>query len=222
MQLLVASNNPGKLFEVRRLLADLPFELVTPRELGLAIEVAEDGATYNENARLKAIAFSTAGRTLAVADDSGIELADYAGWPGVHSVRFAGLHADDQSRREAILARLASTKGASRRARFVCSIAIARQGAILAEAVGTVEGTIAAAPRGTGGFGYDSIFVPENEVRTIAELAPADKDRISHRARAIAAVRPFLVQLAISTPDGPRRHAGVPKAEMVRDENEVP
>jgi XTP/dITP diphosphohydrolase len=168
----------------------------------MSVEVAETGSTYGENARLKAIAFSSAGHTLALADDSGLELADFGGWPGLHSVRFAGPGADDRSRREAVLDRLAATQGASRRARFVCSVALARDGLVLAETTGTLEGMIAPEPRGVGGFGYDPIFVPEYDVRTVAELAPLEKDRVSHRARAIAALQPCLRSLAHTSHEG--------------------
>jgi XTP/dITP diphosphohydrolase len=196
-RLLVGSNNSGKVAELTRLLDGLSLELVTPGTLGLRLgDVPETGSTYRENARLKALAYSSASHLPSIADDSGIELADLGGWPGVHSVRFAGPDADDATRRRLLLERLATLLGATRRARFHCSVAVARNGTVLAEVTGTIDGAIAWEPQGTGGFGYDSLFIPEGEQRTIAELTPTEKDVISHRARAIARLRPLLEALS--------------------------
>ncbi len=193
--LLIASNNLGKLRELTELLADCPFRLVRPIELGLALDVPETGATYAENARLKALAYAAASGRPALADDSGLELLALGGWPGVHSVRFAGPVADDATRRALLLERLAGRDGAARDARFVCAVAVADGQRIVGEALGILEGTITTAPRGQEGFGYDPLFVPAGESRTLAELSRAEKNRLSHRARAIAGLRPALERL---------------------------
>ncbi len=193
--LLVATNNPGKLREFRRLLRGADVELVAPSALGIHLDVAETGDTYGENARLKAVEFSRASGTLALADDSGIELTDLGNWPGVYSVRFAGPSADDAERRRLVLSRLEEIDSPTRRARFVCSIAIAEEAAVVAESIGVLEGRIAPAARGSGGFGYDPIFIPYCECRTLAELTQDEKDAISHRARAITQILPFLQSL---------------------------
>jgi XTP/dITP diphosphohydrolase len=195
-RILVGSNNPGKRAELTRLLAGLDLELIAPATLGVKLgDVPETGSTYAENARLKAVAYSNWSDLPTIADDSGLELVDLGYWPGVHSVRFAGRSADDATRRRLVLERLRATSGVTRRARFQCCVVVAERGTILAEATGTLEGTIALRPRGSGGFGFDSLFVPEGDVRTIAELPPNEKDAISHRARALAKLRPFLAAL---------------------------
>jgi XTP/dITP diphosphohydrolase len=194
--IVVATNNADKLAEFRRLITIPNLSVIAPRDLGISLEVAETGTSYIENARLKAIAFSVASGELALADDSGIELDDVPGWPGINSVRFAGPGKSDGDRRTILLERLAPIDGASRRARFVCSVAIARGDAIAAGATGILNGLIARGPRGTGGFGYDPIFIPLGESRTIAEMSPGEKDAISHRARALEAIRPFLITIA--------------------------
>jgi XTP/dITP diphosphohydrolase len=192
VRLLLASNNVGKLRELAELLAGLPIELVPPADLGLSLEIAETGATFAENARLKARAFARASGLPAVADDSGLEIAALGDWPGVHSARVAGPGADDARRRELVLARLNAVPDASRAARFVAAVALADGDRILAEAEGILGGAIATMPRGAGGFGYDPIFIPTGLDRTLAELTAAEKNNLSHRGRAIRKLLPQL------------------------------
>jgi XTP/dITP diphosphohydrolase len=154
--------------------------------------VAESGSTYAENATLKARAFAAATGLPTLADDSGLELAVFSGWPGVHSVRFAGPAATDADRRRLILDRLAGHGPNQRRGRFVCALVLADGNGVIAESEGVLNGTIARSGRGTAGFGYDPIFVPNGYYATVAELPPKDKDRISHRARALAKLRPTI------------------------------
>jgi XTP/dITP diphosphohydrolase len=191
-RLLIASSNPGKVREFRQIIADGAIDVLSPTDLGLTIDVDEDGTTYAENARLKAIAYAKASGLAALADDSGLEVIAFDGWPGVHSVRFAGPGADDADRRAAVLARLDGKLGANRAAVFVCAVAIADSDQVVAEGLGRLAGRIDLAPRGSGGFGYDPIFIPDGDVRTLGELTADEKNRISHRARAIAAIRPWL------------------------------
>ncbi|HUX87276.1 MAG TPA: RdgB/HAM1 family non-canonical purine NTP pyrophosphatase [Chloroflexota bacterium] len=182
---LIASNNRHKLTELSQLLATLPIRLVTPAELGLAIDVPETGSTYRENARLKAEAFAKQSGLLSLADDSGLEVTALGGWPGVYSARVGGPNATDAQRQQLILGRLAEKGRANQQARFVCEVTLASPTGIVGEARGVLEGTIAHAPRGEAGFGYDPIFIPNGYYQTFAELSPEEKNRISHRARAL-------------------------------------
>ena len=199
LHLLLATRNPGKIAEFKVLLRGIPVVLVVPADLGLDLEPIEDGTTYVENARRKALAFaSTQPNLVVLADDSGIELAEFDGWPGIHSMRFAGPAADDATRRKLILDRLGGRPLRSRRARFACAVTVARAHLILVEATGYLEGTIAPAEIGTGGFGYDPIFIPIGHDRSLGELGRREKNQISHRALAVAQIRPYLVQMADS------------------------
>jgi XTP/dITP diphosphohydrolase len=186
-RLLVATTNAGKQAEFRRLLAHLPAELVTPDEIGLRLEVEEPHDTYAENATAKADAYARASGLLSVADDSGIEVAALDWGPGVRSARWGeGRHAD----------RVLEAVGdaSDRQARMVCALAVAPPGAPVEVFDGVVTGSIADERRGTGGFGYDPIFLLPSGVTT-AELPEAEKDRISHRGQAVAAATPRLLEL---------------------------
>lgn len=158
----------------------------------------ETGATYAENARIKARAFAAQSGMLALADDSGLEVFALGGWPGPHSARFAGRGSSDQDRCEQVLRRLAGLPDEQRGARFVCHVAVADPREILVEGEGVLVGRIARTPAGTDGFGFDPIFVPDGYTYTVAELPMQVKNAISHRARAIATIRPFLLRLARS------------------------
>ena len=195
-RLLVATNNPGKLAEFRRLLAPLDAEVVAPADLGIDLDVPEPHDTYADNASAKAIAFCLASGLLTLADDSGIEVASLDWGPGVRSARFAD---GERSRGpDLVLERLAGAT--DRRARMVCWLAVANPdpsgGAPKVQLfAGVVEGEITDARRGQGGFGYDPIFeLPDG--RTTAELGEAEKDTRSHRGRAVAAALPRLRELA--------------------------
>jgi XTP/dITP diphosphohydrolase len=198
-KILLATNNAHKVGEYRQLLAGIPYALITPAEIGLDLDVAEDGDTYADNAARKALAFARASGLLALADDSGLEVFALGGEPGVRSSRFAGPGASDADRIARLLERLGRVPGASRAARFVCVIAIARPTGDLDSVEGECRGEIAAAPRGSHGFGYDPVFLlPESGV-TMAELPPEAKHRISHRGRAAAQAREVLERLARRT-----------------------
>ena len=191
-RLLVATANTGKQREFRRLLAHLPADVVTPEEIGLKLEVDEPHPTYAENAAAKADAFTRASGLLSLADDSGIEVAALDWGPGVRSARWGQRDGRDADRLvEAI-------NGATdRRARMVCALAIGipTSGAPEIELfTGVMEGSVAHQRRGEGGFGYDPVFLVESGVTT-AELAEVDKDRISHRGRAVVAATPRLLEL---------------------------
>lgn len=183
-RLLLATTNRGKQDELRRLLGSLDAELVVPDDLGLDIAVDEPHATYAENARAKAVAYASASGELAIADDSGIEIA-HLGWgPGVRSARWG-----DGRNADRVLEALAGIR--DRRARMVCVVAIAGPGIEEAETFeGVVHGRIAERARGHGGFGYDPVFLVDG--RTTAEMDEARKDELSHRGQAIRAALPRL------------------------------
>ena len=192
-RLLVATTNRGKQAEFRRLLADLPAEVVTPADVGVDLDVPEPHHTYAENATAKAMAYAAASGLLTLADDSGIELEALDWGPGVRSARWGGPD-KAASVMEALEGRT------DRRARMVCALAIGLPGdpPDIEIFTGTVDGTVADAPRGEGGFGYDPIFVlPEG--MTAAELPAAEKDRRSHRGRAVEAASPRLRELLASS-----------------------
>jgi len=198
-RLLVATTNPGKLRELRALIEAHGLAVVTPADIGLDLEVAEDGATFEANAVLKAQAFAAASGLPALADDSGLEVDALGGEPGIRSARW--VPGSDADRVAALLARLAGVPAARRTARFRSVAALAVPGAeVVATAAGAVEGRIAAAPRGANGFGYDPVFLVEDGgldgTRTMAELDAAAKNALSHRARAVAGLRGVLGALA--------------------------
>ena len=191
-RLLVATTNLGKQAEFRRLLGGLAAAVVTPDEIGLELEVEEPHHTYAENAAAKAAAFCRASGLLTVADDSGIEVAALGWGPGVRSARW-GTGAGSQA--EKLVAAVGDHQ--DRRARMVCALALAVPGnpAPTVELfTGLVEGRVSTEPRGHRGFGYDPIFLlPSGQ--TTAELPEADKDRISHRGRAVASAVPRIAEL---------------------------
>ena len=188
--LLIATTNRGKQREFQRLLTALPGRVVTPDEIGLALDVPEPHETYAENAAAKARAYAAASGLLSLADDSGIEAAALDWGPGVRSARWGGA-----DKAESLVEALRGA--ADRRARMVCAVAVARPSEpepAVEIFTGVVEGSVAEAPRGSGGFGYDPIFLlPEG--MTTAQLPEAEKDLISHRGRAVAAALPRLREL---------------------------
>jgi XTP/dITP diphosphohydrolase len=195
-RLLIATNNPGKAEEYRELLSGLPLEITFPAQEGLDLDVKETGETFEENAHIKALAFARATGLLTLADDSGLEVDALGGAPGVHSARYAGPGASDTDRYQRLLAALAAVPPQERSARFRCVVALALPAGIIHSVDGTCEGQIGFAPRGEYGFGYDPIFVVEGYGgQTLAELHPDEKNRISHRARAVEAARPMLTRL---------------------------
>lgn len=196
MKLLIATNNQGKIQEYENLMAELPVTVTFPGQEGLVLEVEESGETFEENAKIKALAFARAGGMLSLADDSGLEVDALSGAPGVRSARYGGPGASDEERYRKLLAALIDVPKGQRSARFRCVVALAQPNGTVSTADGTCEGEIGFAPRGEHGFGYDPVFVVEGfEGRTMAELPPELKNEISHRARAARAARPALLRL---------------------------
>ncbi|MYH68255.1 MAG: RdgB/HAM1 family non-canonical purine NTP pyrophosphatase [Dehalococcoidia bacterium] len=190
-RLLLATNNPGKVREMRRLLAGEPFEVVTPADLGIELDVVEDGDGYAENATLKARAFAEAGQCLALADDSGIEVEALDGRPGPLSARFGGPGLDDAGRTQLMLRELRDIPDGERGARYRAVVAVAGAEGRVERFEGTWEGSIGREPRGENGFGYDPIF-RTGDGRSGAELSATEKDAVSHRGQAVRAAAAWL------------------------------
>lgn len=191
-RLLLATNNPGKVREFRRLLAGSGFEVVTPQEAGVSLEVEETGSSYAENASLKAKAFAQAGGCLALADDSGIEVDAFAGGPGMYSARYGGPGLDDPGRTALLLKELGETPVDQRGARYRAVVAVAWPGAQDPKLFeGVQEGSIGFVPRGERGFGYDPVFLVDGD-RVQAEISDEEKDQISHRGKAVRSAVEWL------------------------------
>jgi XTP/dITP diphosphohydrolase len=195
-ELLIASSNPGKIREICALLPD-NVVVTSLDELGLA-PPEEIGATFQDNADLKALSAARASGMLTLADDSGLEVAALGGEPGVRSARFAGEPPDDARNRKALLAALSGIPKEGREARFVCAVTIATSNGIIGTSLGVVAGTILDHERGSRGFGYDALFLLPNG-RPIAELLDEEKNAMSHRSAAIRKILPQLEQALTAT-----------------------
>jgi len=193
-KLLIATNNKGKIKELQDLLKDTGIELVTPAQIDLDLDVAEDGQTYAENATKKAVAFALASGLISLADDSGLEVDALDGAPGLYSARYGAPNGEKLSDagRRAFLVQNLQDKPRPWTARFHATIAIALPNAGTHLADGFCEGEIIPAERGTGGFGYDPIFLLTELGKTMAELSMEEKNRLSHRARAVMNAKQIL------------------------------
>jgi XTP/dITP diphosphohydrolase len=194
-RVVVATRNPGKVAELRRIFASYNVELVGLEEYPGAPDVAETGATFAENALLKARAAAELTGLLAVADDSGLAVDALNDMPGILSARWSGRHGDDEANLDLVLAQLSDIPDERRGARFVCAAAVAapdgRELVVEAELIGS----LIRERRGENGFGYDPVFVPTGSDRTTAELSAEEKDAISHRGKAFRALAPLLSDL---------------------------
>ena len=209
-KLVLGTSNPGKLEELRALLRDVPFELISLAEAGVRQDVEETGSTFEENATLKAETYCRLSGLPVLADDSGLQVDALGGEPGVRSARYAGHEATDAQRIEYLLGRLAETPLDERQARFRCVVAIAwplrqahpsrgREGGLAGPVElysGECPGQIIDEPRGAFGFGYDPVFLLPELGKTMAELSPGEKNRISHRSRAAREAAASLMQRA--------------------------
>jgi len=196
--LLIATNNPGKIAEISAILAPLPLKLITPAELGLTLSIPEDGQSYFENAHKKAAAFAQVSKLPTLADDSGLEVEVLGGAPGVHSHRYlADPSATDEQRCRALLNQL-SVYPRPWKAAFQCEIVLCNPNEIVLRSHGSCPGEIIPEFRGKNGFGYDPIFLVEGTNQTMAELTDEQKNRISHRAKALQAVWDDLLRFAAS------------------------
>jgi len=195
-RLLLATTNQGKAAEYRDLLKGLDLEMVTLDQAGISQEADESFNTFEENARHKAAFYAELGGLPTLADDSGLEVDALSGEPGVRSSRYAGDNATDADRVDFLLNKLKDVPHQERTARFRCVIAVARPGGQIETVEGACDGYIATEPRGHNGFGYDPVFYLPEFGKTIAELPPEIKNRISHRAMAAVKMRRLLQNLA--------------------------
>jgi XTP/dITP diphosphohydrolase len=196
MKLLVATGNQGKLTEIRSLLGDSPIEIVGLNQLSDPPEVVEDGATFLANAQKKALEMAKFSGLLTLADDSGLVVDALGGAPGVLSARYAGEQGDDSANNARLLQELDAVIDEKRQAAFHCVIALAWPDGRCETYDGQVSGLIMRGERGGGGFGYDPLFMVPEYGKTMAELTPAIKNRISHRGTALRKVIPLLMALA--------------------------
>ncbi|MEV4169490.1 RdgB/HAM1 family non-canonical purine NTP pyrophosphatase [Nonomuraea sp. NPDC049709] len=196
MKIVLATRNAGKIAELRRILSG--FEIVGLEEFPSIGEVAETGVTFEDNALLKAHAVAQQSGLPAVADDSGLCVDVLNGMPGVFSARWAGRHGDDRANLELLLAQISDVPAEKLTAHFACAAVLALPSGEHRVVEGTLPGRLVTTPRGSNGFGYDPIFVPDGEGRTTAEMAPEEKDAISHRGRAFRALAPIVRELLSS------------------------
>ncbi len=199
--LLLATTNPHKIEEYCTIFADLPFHLLSLKDIHLDMDVEETGTTFQQNAEIKALAYAHASGMLSLADDSGIEIDALGGAPGVYSARFLGPDVSYEERFRVILDRLQGLPMEQRTTRFRCVITLAEPAGYFRSVEGVIEGIIADAPRGQNGFGYDPIFLIPELGKTTAELLPDEKHRISHRGRAAQLARILLEEWSPSSPE---------------------
>lgn len=194
-QILIASNNRGKLLELRALLIGRGMDAVSPIEAGIVLDIEESGTTFAQNAALKAEGFARVHHGIVLADDSGLVVDALGGGPGVHSARYGGLGATDADRNLLLLHQMEGVTGAARSARFIATVAVVVPGYKTAIFEGAVDGIIASEARGSEGFGYDPIFYFPAFGRTFGEAGPSLKARVSHRAKALRAAVDYLQPL---------------------------
>ena len=187
---VLATANPGKIREMREIMASLGIEVVTREDLGIDIDVEETGLTFIENAMLKAEAICRESGLPAIADDSGLMVDALGGAPGLYSSSYGGEHLTNDERYAYLLKKMENME--QRSAKFVCCIVCMFPGGDMITAEGECEGKIAAEPRGAGGFGYDPVFLVNGMDKTMAELLPEEKNAISHRSKAL---REFVEKL---------------------------
>ena len=184
MKLIIASNNKHKIYEIKTILGTKFREILSLREAGIEHETVEDGETFIENAFKKAREIAEISGCAALADDSGICVDALFGAPGVYSARFSGVHGNDEDNNKLLLKKLEGK--ADRGAHYTCAMALVYPDGREISAEGYMYGTITDNPRGTAGFGYDPLFVPTGETRTVAEMTDDEKNAISHRANALS------------------------------------
>ena len=192
MDLLFATTNKNKIKEIKGILSDCDINVLTLNDVGIDIEVEEDGTTFVENAKIKALAYAREAGMPALADDSGLEVDYLDKAPGVYSSRFLGEDTSYDVKNQYIIERLKGVTGKDRSARFVCAMALAKPDGDAITAIGTIEGIISESIAGTNGFGYDPIFFLPEYGKTTAELSPEEKNSISHRGNAMRAMKEIM------------------------------
>ena len=200
-KLVIASNNEGKIKEIKKVLADLPVEVLSLRDIGLEIDVEEDGLTFEDNAKKKSVEIykelikNEKDNFIVMSDDSGLEVDYLNGEPGVFSARYAGEHGNDKKNNEKLLLNLSGVSNDNRKARFVCQLALINDKNEYRTVRGTVEGYILEEEKGNGGFGYDPLFLYEPLNRSFGELTMEEKNKISHRGVALQKVKDIIKEL---------------------------
>lgn len=191
-KIIFATGNEGKMREVREILSDLGMEILSMKEAGVFLDIVEDGTSFEENARIKARAVQKATGALVLADDSGLAVDFLNGAPGVYSARYMGEDTPYSVKNQAIIDQLREAGGKERSARFCCAIAAVFPDGSEVVTEGVIEGVIADAPRGDGGFGYDPIFYLPERGMTTAELSAEEKNAVSHRGSALQKMKPWI------------------------------
>jgi XTP/dITP diphosphohydrolase len=191
-RLLIATNNQGKVREIKKILDGVYSEILSLKDAGIQIDVVEDGSSFYENALKKAVTISKMVDCDVLADDSGLCVDALGGAPGIYSARFAGENATDEKNNNKLIDLIKKIDPEKRQAKFVCSMVMARAGNELMHVEGEVYGDILTKPRGEGGFGYDPLFYVESYCKTFGELDADIKNKISHRARALAGIKEAL------------------------------
>ena len=196
--IIFATGNAGKMKEIREILADLPLQVLSMKEAGIETDIVENGKTFEENAVIKvktvAAALPDVGKAAVLADDSGLEIDWLNGEPGIYSARYMGEDTSYRIKNANLISRLEGVPEEKRTARFVCAIAAALPDGEVLTVRGVIEGKIGYEERGTNGFGYDPIFYLPDMSRTTAELSPEEKNAVSHRGKALRAMKELLVE----------------------------
>lgn len=191
-KLIFATGNEGKMREIRMILGDLDYEILSMKEAGIDVDIVEDGKTFEENAIIKATAISKIANCVVLADDSGLEVDAMDKMPGIYSARYLGEDTPYSIKNQTIIDNLAGLPDEERTARFVCAIAVAFPDGRVVTKRGTIEGIIGYEERGENGFGYDPIFFVPEYGKTTAELSPEEKNKISHRGKALEMIKEEL------------------------------
>jgi XTP/dITP diphosphohydrolase len=200
-KLIIASNNEGKIKEIKRVLVNLPVEVLSLRDMGLDIDVEEDGLTFEDNAKKKSVEIykelikRNESNFIVMSDDSGLEVDYLNGEPGVFSARYAGEHGNDEKNNEKLLLNLSGVNNDNRKARFVCQLALINDRNEYRTVRGTVDGYILEEKKGEGGFGYDPLFLYKPLNKTFGELTMEEKNEISHRGVALQEVKGIIKEL---------------------------
>lgn len=191
-KLIFATGNEGKMKEIRMILGDLDYEILSMKEAGIDVDIVEDGKTFEENAIIKATEISKIANCVVLADDSGLEVDAMDKMPGIYSARYLGEDTPYSIKNQTIMDNLAGLPDEKRTARFVCAIAAAFPDGRVVTKRGTIEGIIGYEERGENGFGYDPIFFVPEYGKTTAELSPEEKNKISHRGKALEMIKEEL------------------------------
>jgi len=192
-KLVIATNNPGKLKEIKEIFKELPFDIVSLKDLNINVKIEEDQDTFEGNARKKALEVMRLTGEITLADDSGLEVEALNGMPGVLSARFAGVNASDEQNNEKLLNMMKDIPYEKRKARFRCVIAVAFPDGRILVSEGTCEGRIGYYPKGSNGFGYDPLFIVDKYDKTFAELEQDEKNSLSHRGMALQRIKAQLI-----------------------------